>query len=505
MLKWIAGAFQNPKGETAPTPGKVPDNQKAGGWFSPQNADVLLATRARKQALQQLWDNSPFSKAVWEAFWLEPVKQLAVSLQQLPAAASGPYAREGGMLDEALEVAVCAVRLSRGWMLPPGAPPEEQSAQSAAWCTAIFWSALLHDLGSLQQMAAFYEGGRRWHPGFGKPDAPWRMRFCDQDSDSTVRAATSAYRLLPYEGLIWVARWPALTDMLLTYLSGNKPGGAILHAAVSEAREKCGLLAESTPVQPSAKLTDDNPETILQCASPASAEHPLNEIPVNPIVSNAIDDNKPQSLAATDAALPALVSALSQSGQDDGNNDPVTDIPSAGGSPAQLLTLLDKMTGADTPDEALPTDDPSRVTVDPLGGIEEKPADVPTTTLATPGEHFWDWLVDAIEEGVLTVNKRDSLLHIMAQYVFIQTPDCFFRYLSLQENMGGNKDELQKSFEALNRHFSKSGKGIYIYRKYESEGREGRFTRMSGYMILTSQLFKQGVVLSDSPWLSPNR
>lgn len=107
--------------------------------------------------------------------------------------------------------------------------------------------------------------------------------------------------------------------------------------------------------------------------------------------------------------------------------------------------------------------------------------------------------------GALSVNAQDSLLHVMAQYVFIQTPDCFYRYLATQEKTESDKDEIQKSFEALNKHFSRSGKGIYIYKKYENEGREGRFTRMSGYMVLATQLFKEGVVLSDSQWLSPNK
>ncbi|GAB2952290.1 TraI domain-containing protein [Hafnia psychrotolerans] len=497
MLKWMAGRFQVQKVETAPQVRKASESPSAGGWFSPQNADVLLASRPRKQALQQLWDNSPFSKTVWEAFWLEPVKQLAVSLQQLPAASSGPYAREGGMLDEALEVAVCAVRLSRGWMLPPGAPPEEQSAQSAAWCTVIFWAALLHNLGSLEQMAAFYEDGRRWYPGLGKPDAPWRVKFCDQDTNSAVRAAAFAYRLLPYEGLIWVARWPALADALLVYLSGNKPAGAILHAAVSEAREKCGLFAQDISAQSSVKLATDNPETLSQSGPSDPAEHLTIEIPVNPVVSTAIDDNKNPSLgsASVIADMPELVSAISQSRLADKDADPGTDVQSEGGTPWELLTLLDKMTGAETAEEADQADNLPTVTA-------AQPA---SAQVFTSGEYFWSWLVDSIEEGALSVNAQDSLLHVMAQYVFIQTPDCFYRYIASQENIKVDKDEIQKSFEALNKHFSRSGKGIYIYRKYESEGREGRFTRMSGYMILASQLFKQGVVLSDSSWLSPNR
>ncbi|MBU9822975.1 DNA-binding domain-containing protein [Rahnella sp. BCC 1045] len=289
--------------------------------------------------------------------------------------------------------------------------------------------------------------------------------------------------------------------MLLTYLSGHKSAGAILHAAVSAAREKCGLLAEGTSSQPSAKLAANNSETLSQSAPPASAEHPANEIAVNPIVSMAIDENKTQSSGSAPAIRPLpepaseLVSALGQPVADEGDAEQGTDGQSGGGTPGELLTLLDKMTGGDTPDAVLPEDDPP-----PVAALQ--PADI---SALTPGEHFWAWLVDSIEAGSLSVNAQDSLLHGMAQYVFIQTPDCFYRYLGGQGNTEGDKDEVQKSFEVLNRHFSKSGKGIYIYRKYENESREGRFTRMSGYMILASQLFKQGVVLSDSLWLSPNK
>ncbi|MBU9839027.1 TraI domain-containing protein [Rahnella aceris] len=497
MLKWIVDRFQGQQRETEPQVRKVSESMGAKVWFSPQSAEVLLSTRPRKQALQQLWDCSPFSRPVWEAFWLEPVKRLAVSLQQLPAASSGPYAREGGMLDEALEVAVCAVRLSRGWMLPPGAPPEEQSAQSAAWCTAIFWAALMHDMGSLEQMAAFYEDGRQWFPGLGMPEAPWQMKFCKQETNSAVRAATSAYRLLPYEGLIWIARWPSLVDALLVYLSGNKPAGTILHAAVSEAREKCRLFAQDTSAQLSVKLATDNTKALSQSAPSVPAEHLTIEIPVQPFVSNEIDDNKISSLCSADvlSVMPELVSAIGQSRPADNLADEGADMPSEGGTPGDLLTLLDKMTSAEAADGTVSADNS---TVETL--TQSAVARTPTL-----GELFWDWLVDSIEEGTLSVNTQDSLLHVMAQYVFIPTPDCFYRYLAVQENIKADKNEIQKSFEALNKHFSRSGKGIYIYKKYKREGREGRFTRISGYMILASQLFKQDIELSDSAWLSPNR
>src|SRR5476649_439465 len=120
MLKWVAEKLNLVRDGDQPV-ASISTHGGAGGWYSPLTADSLLSQGNRKRSLQQLWDNSPFSRPVFDAFWLTPVRELAVRLQQLPAAQSGPYAREGGMLDEALDVALCAVRLSRGWMLPPGA------------------------------------------------------------------------------------------------------------------------------------------------------------------------------------------------------------------------------------------------------------------------------------------------------------------------------------------------------------------------------------------------
>lgn len=500
MLKWIAGRFTNPVKETLSRGLDDSGMRSAGEWFLPQSAEILLATPVRKQALQQLWDNSPFSRAVWETFWLLPAKQLAIRIQQLPAAATGNYAREGGMLDQALEVAVCAVRLSRGWMLPPGAPPEEQAAQSAAWCTAIFWAALLHDLESLDQIAAFHEDGRRWHAGLEAPDARWRIRFCEKTTYSAIRASAFAYRLLPCEGLNWISRWPSLMDTLLVYLSGDKPASAILHAAVSEAREKCGLTSQTEFTLPSLKSTTDNTELIQQITLPDLVEHVAGERGFIPFDSDVINDTDTQLPASSTviSAMPELGSAISEVFITEGDIEHGNESQPDGGTPGALLTMLDAMTrpisapvaALAEPDESLPVSAP----VEPV-----------TEGRVGPGEHFWRWLVDSVEDGLLSVNMPDSLLHIMAQYVFIQTPDCFYRFLAAQDNPEADKDDVQKAFEAMNKHYSRSGKGIYIYRKYESESREGRFTRMSGYMIMASQLFKQDVALTDSRWLSPNK
>lgn len=398
MLKWAIDKLNLIRNKVLLA--EVTCSSDTDGWFDPQSAEVLLSTENCKRALQQLWENSPFSRQVWEVFWLAPIRELAVRIQQLPAAQSGPYAREGGMLDEALDVAVCAVRLSRGWMLPQGAAPEDQAEQSSAWCTAIFWTALLHNLSVLDEMTVFHQNGSRWYFGLTAPSTCWRVRFTPATPEAALKAAMVAYRLFPEQGLCWLSRWPEVTKKLLVYLSGNKSAGGTLHAAVNEARQKCGLQSPTfTVVSASAILTSGSP---------------TNSRPA-----------KPQS---------------------------------------------EELANAEIPDES-----------------------------------FWHWLVSSLTDGRLTVNAQDSLVHIIKQYVFVQTPDCFYRYLAAEPNAESGKDDIQKNFEALNCHYSHNGNGIYIYRKYENEKRDGQFIKMYGYKIPLTLIFTKGTAPSDSLWLLPNK
>lgn len=108
------------------------------GYLAPQTAISLLETENRQHLLRQLWENSLLPQAQYEQYFLAPLKSCVALMQQLPATASGHHAVPGGMVDYTLKTVVYAARLSRGYMLPPGASAEEQSAQSAAWGAVVF-------------------------------------------------------------------------------------------------------------------------------------------------------------------------------------------------------------------------------------------------------------------------------------------------------------------------------------------------------------------------------
>jgi len=205
-----------------------------------------------------------------------------------------------------------------------------------------------------------------------------------------------------------------------------------------------------------------------------------------------------------DLTAPALVSAIEHNKQmTDAENESAMAVET-GCTPGELLNILDQLTvnedgrlpgSVSTPETAargVLSDDAQCIESEAVGAL-------------SPGERFWHWLIASVTNGTLAVNAQDSLLHVMLQYVFVQSPECFYRYLVAEPQVAGGKNDVQKNFEALNHHYSRNGKGIYIYRKYENQQREGRFTKISGYMIPLTLIYTNGILPHDSLWLSPNK
>nr|WED67920.1 DNA-binding domain-containing protein [Pectobacterium colocasium] len=278
-------------------------------------------------------------------------------------------------------------------------------------------------------------------------------------------------------------------DLLLVYLSGKKSEAGILNAIVLNAREKCGIkmndIALSAPVELAipAVTIEQNPPVVSVEQGTATAISPLIGYNDNNYNDNQLKEEQP--------VVSALVSAIDQddlsdssSGTDESQTHPT--------ATADLLSVLDQQLTA-----TVPATDVSTTSSNEMYEAEEK--SIPQEEL------FWAWLINAVRDGSLTINNSDSLVHIMSQYVFLQTPDCFYRFFSICNDSSIDKDTLQKNFESLNRHYSRNGKGIYIYRKYENENKEGRYTKMSGYMIASELIFDKGACPPDSGWLSPNK
>ncbi|CAI1983747.1 integrating conjugative element relaxase, PFGI-1 class [Serratia quinivorans] len=263
------------------------------GYYIPASVEQLLSTASRKQCLQQLWENCALPKDLYEHFYLQPLKQLMTLMQVLPATPLGEYAREGGLVDVTLQTTTYAVRLAKGHMLPPGAAPEEQSAQNVQWNVVVFYAALWHYLPLLSQLQGEFQSGRTWLPGLTVPSEPYRFRFSTIPPAPTLTASQStmiAARLLPAQVIDWLTTLPAATHSLMTVASRQPSALPVIDEIIQEAVKLArgdSLSVASSPASISDSLTMVLPSVVL------TTEKITSSVPVVDLQSAVSDTNPP--------------------------------------------------------------------------------------------------------------------------------------------------------------------------------------------------------------------
>lgn len=201
-------------------------------YFLPMPARELLATTRRQQWLQSLWDYSSLPKDMYRQYYLVPLEHCVTLMQEFPLTESGPYARPGGMADYMLETVSYAARLSKSYMLPVGAPPEEQAAQNAAWNAVVVYAAMLPSLEYLCHLCVELENGKRWFPLLDVPPEPYRFRFEPEQSPERLQSfgAMLAWKIIPPEAINWLSSWPEAIKTLSTYLTGFRAQSGVVNA-----------------------------------------------------------------------------------------------------------------------------------------------------------------------------------------------------------------------------------------------------------------------------------
>ncbi|KKF37965.1 helicase/relaxase domain-containing protein [Erwinia tracheiphila] len=492
---WLTGRGR--QAVSTPATGTQVGQGGASGFYAVRSGRDMMQTSERQRLIRMLSDNSPLSGPLTQTWWLRPLEELAARVQACPAAWSGPFSGPGGFTDLSLNVAVRAVRLVRGMMLPPGATPEAQSEQGPGWVCAVYWAGLLHHLDWLTQMEGEVQGGRAWYPGLTLPQAAWRVR--PGTESRPMRGTYMALTLLPADGLVWLQRWPALSESLLTFLSGQRARSGILNGIISDALTSCGMRMDMSQ--------DKLSETAAESGSGITDALP----PSAPIKTDAdtctlLPESNQGALPDT-ASVSSLASAL---GADEAVRPTTENGDSAGegqdGRPDTrgLLSLLDLMAegkNVSDPDGAV-TADPDETRA-PL--VVENAIEATRPEADSLGDAFLAWLRAGVEDGTLTVNGQDSILPVLAQFVFMVSPGCFYRYAASDGSLTTDKDALQKSFEALGIHHSRKGKGLFHYHQYDSPDKSGRYTRVSGYMISADLILKKESCPADSIWFSAKK
>ncbi|MBA3110337.1 DNA-binding domain-containing protein [Salmonella enterica] len=430
------------------------------GYFLPMTASELLATTSRQQWLQSLWDYSSLPKDMYRHYYLAPLEHCIALMQQFPLTESGPYSRPGGMADYMLETVSYAARLSKSYMLPVGAPPEEQAAQNAAWNAVVVYAAMLPSLEYLCHLHVELDNGKRWFPLLDAPPESYRFRFAPEQPPERLQSfgAMLAWKIIPPEAINWLSSWPEAIKTLSTYQTGFRAQSGVVNAIVSEA----------------IRLTAGAPE----------GEQPAVPAMIIPVQAEPLQGDSLLSGLADD--VPELVVSYSEE----------EILPAAEPAPVSDAELIfpDEQEGPDDTDALLAMMGFVSVDAAETGEI------TPSAESNDPGEAFWQWLVTGCRSGSLIPNKPDGRIHLVASYVFLRAPGIFHQFLSDTNAPKEDKARLQKAFERLGHHRQDNGT-MYTCQLYQNEQREGRFQKLSGYLVLASKVYDSDNNPGDNPLL----
>lgn len=207
--------------------------------------DGLLS--ARRELVNRIEELAGTTRPHFERYYLSALRRYAAWAQQLPASEAHHHAHPGGLLDHGLEVAVAALRVRQGHLLPPGAPPEEAVLKKDVWTYAVFTLALLHDAAkpAVDQRVTLFNGGGAslvWNPWEGAigglPGVKgYQVGFRrGRDYQHHQRASLMlAPALVGAPGLAWLQTEPAAFSAWLAYASDDPAQAGPLASILAKA------------------------------------------------------------------------------------------------------------------------------------------------------------------------------------------------------------------------------------------------------------------------------
>lgn len=198
----------------------------------------------------------------WQKLYLPVLHNYAAVCQRLPASEAHHHAEPGGLLRHGLETLFEAILARRKHLLPPGAPAEEIAAQEDLWTYAAATSALLHDVGKpIADLLVTYVTPADTKPQTWQPLTAllpqgtyyrYRFRSGREYQRHELLPPLLAHRILPAEGIDWLASQPAVFDAWLATISSAESAGPlsiIAHEAdgASVARDLSGGIRTRSP------------------------------------------------------------------------------------------------------------------------------------------------------------------------------------------------------------------------------------------------------------------
>jgi len=216
--------------------------------LSVKSGEDLLHIDGNEKLVRLIKRNMSITDEVWGRHYIHALKRFAELAQSHPASRNHHHSEDGGLLEHTLEVVLNAVRISRGYILPPGTNPEAIRGEEDRWRFGVFITALMHDAGKLvgdvETVYTTDNGSTyiHWQPWYGA--MPMGAKYVFRYPPSTEKKYAGLHErlsitLLPHvltpAASAWLREKPQLMSQILATLSASKTEGGVISEIIKKA------------------------------------------------------------------------------------------------------------------------------------------------------------------------------------------------------------------------------------------------------------------------------
>jgi len=477
-------------------------------------SELLLRFTARVSRIEELAGTTPLH---FERYYLDTLHRFARWSQQRPA--SHPrYGHPGGLLGLGLETAAAALKIRQGYLLPPGAVPEEAVLKKDLWTFAVFTLALLHHARqpAMEQRVTLLDGDTSWiwNPWTGTMAdfldvSGYRVAFHEKPDARLPQNASLmlAHLIVAPDGLVWLASDKDVLAAWMACLTGNLMATGALGDIIGKALRHFAPLPK-----PNAQAQSAPRETAIETA-PAPVKEPdglplyermlsalrdlvdAGELPFNAMDATAWrkgDDLWLESPAIADS----LRAKLSAEGHGDalGNNQSVLNLlQDAGvlalceGKAVWRVAVHDGSLERKLAALRIPAcriwPDLESAPLEFAGTIDWVKQASPENGKEAPAAKFVEWLSTGIAEGRIPYNGDHANVQVVPEGVLLLVPGLFQDFVAACG--GGRPDIVQQLFVKRKDHV-RTVEGDNIHHYVVGSGQSQ--TALSGFLLKDSSL-----------------